>query len=52
MIISVSAGLMEGDRQDVFIHAKENSNLLCTSQAFEKIHKMNNGGRTHHKTHS
>ncbi|MFR2010206.1 MAG: urease accessory protein UreD [Christensenellales bacterium] len=48
MIISVSAGLMEGDRQDVFIHAKENANLLCTSQAFEKIHKMNNGeaGRT------
>ena len=27
MIISVSAGLMEGDRQDVFIHAKENANL-------------------------
>ena len=48
MIISVSAGLMEGDRQDVFIHAKENAKLLCTSQAFEKIHKMNNGeaGRT------
>lgn len=43
MIISVSAGLMEGDRQEVCIKATKNTNLICTSQAFEKIHKMNNG---------
>lgn len=43
MMISVSAGLMEGDRQEVYIKVNKDTNLICTSQAFEKIHKMNNG---------
>lgn len=43
MLISVSAGIMEGDRQKVDITLKENAHLICTSQAFDKIHKMNNG---------
>ena len=39
MQISVSAGIMEGDKQEISIKALENS----ISQAYEKIHKMENG---------
>lgn len=38
--IAVSAGIMEGDEQEINIKALEGSNTLITSQSYEKIHKM------------
>lgn len=38
--IAVSAGIMEGDVQEINIKALEGSNTLITSQSYEKIHKM------------
>ena len=43
MQISVSAGIMEGDKQEISIKALENSKSEIISQAYEKIHKMKNG---------
>lgn len=43
MILSVSAGIMEGDEQDILIEVGEGTNLEVTSQAYEKIHKMQGG---------
>lgn len=43
MILSASAGIMEGDVQDFFIHVNENTNMEYLSQSYEKIHKMVNG---------
>lgn len=43
MQISVSAGIMEGDNQEIYINALENSKSEIISQAYEKIHKMNCG---------
>lgn len=43
MQISVSAGIMEGDRQEITINALKNSKSEIISQAYEKIHKMKNG---------
>ena len=43
MQISVSAGIMEGDKQEISIKALENSKSEIISQAYEKIHKMENG---------
>lgn len=43
MQISVSAGIMQGDEQDIKITALENSKSEILSQAYEKIHKMENG---------
>lgn len=38
--IAVSAGIMEGDVQEINIKALEGSNTLISSQSYEKIHKM------------
>lgn len=38
--IAVSAGIMEGDVQEINIKALEGSNTIITSQSYEKIHKM------------
>lgn len=43
MQISVSAGVMEGDSQEICINALENSKSEIISQAYEKIHKMESG---------
>lgn len=43
IILSASAGIMAGDRQVFEINVGENTNLELVSQAFEKIHKMNEG---------
>lgn len=43
MILSASAGMMAGDTQEIQILVKEGSHLEITSQAYEKIHKMDEG---------
>lgn len=43
MLMSVSAGIMAGDIQDININVTENSRVKIFSQAYEKIHKMNEG---------
>lgn len=40
MILSVSAGLLAGDTQEVHIETEPGAALECTSQSFEKIHRM------------
>lgn len=40
MAIAVSAGIMEGDVQEINIKVLEGSKTLITSQSYEKIHKM------------
>lgn len=43
MILTASAGIMEGDTQEIEIKVGRDSSLECTSQAYEKIHKMKSG---------
>ena len=43
MILTASAGIMEGDIQDISILVREGTNIEFISQAYEKIHKMNKG---------
>lgn len=43
MIMSASAGIMENDRYNVDITLKKGGSAAITSQAFEKIHRMENG---------
>jgi len=43
MILLASAGMMEGDFQEISIHVKKDSQTLISSQSFEKIHRMKNG---------
>ena len=43
MALSASAGIMEGDRQEINIEIKKNSNMEFLSQSYEKIHKMQEG---------
>ena len=43
MILSASAGIMEGDAQDISILVREGTNIEFISQAYEKIHKMKGG---------
>lgn len=42
MVVSVSAGIMAGDRQHVQIDLEKNAQIEIHSQSFEKIHKMDN----------
>ncbi|MDR1205620.1 MAG: urease accessory protein UreD [Peptococcaceae bacterium] len=49
-LISASAGIMSGDRQIIDITVKEGAWLEVTSQAFEKIHKMAEGGSARRHT--
>lgn len=48
MVLSASAGIMEGDNQEFFIHVKENTSMEYLSQAYEKIHKMKEGSAKRH----
>lgn len=43
MALSASAGLMEGDRQEIRIEAGKNSKMELFPQSYEKIHKMPEG---------
>lgn len=43
MLMSVSAGIMEGDIQDISITVEDKSKVKIFSQAYEKIHKMKEG---------
>ncbi len=40
MVLSVSAGVMAGDRQEIQIDIGDDSFVTVTSQSYEKIHKM------------
>lgn len=40
MLLSVSAGMMSKDKQDIILRIEKNSHLRIISQSFEKIHKM------------
>jgi urease accessory protein len=44
MAISVSAGLMSGDSQEIELCAERGARVQVGSQAFEKIHRMEGGG--------
>ncbi len=46
MVMSASAGIMEGDQQDIFIEVGKNASGKIFSQSFEKIHKMIDGSAT------
>ena len=43
MLMSASAGIMENDRYNASITLKQGSHAAITSQAFEKIHRMEGG---------
>lgn len=43
MLLTASAGIMEGDVQEISILVGEGTNIEFLSQAYEKIHKMNDG---------
>lgn len=43
MLISVSAGIMSGDTQEINIEVQNNAKLEVNSQSYEKIHKMDEG---------
>ncbi|CEK29901.1 urease accessory protein UreH [[Clostridium] sordellii] len=44
IIMSSSAGIMAGDIQEYNITVEDNTNIEVTSQSYEKIHKMEEGG--------
>ncbi len=43
VVMSASAGMMEGDTQEIEIEVGDESKLYFTSQSYEKIHKMESG---------
>lgn len=43
MLLAASAGIMEGDRQQLDIKLEQGTDLEFLSQAYEKIHQMKNG---------
>lgn len=43
MLMTASAGIMAGDCQEFDIRVKEGANMEFVSQAYEKIHKMDEG---------
>ena len=48
MLLTASAGIMAGDRQEFEILVKEGANMEFVSQAYEKIHKMEDGHAERH----
>lgn len=50
MAMAASAGIMEGDNQEITIRTEPGVKLECISQSFEKIHKMKQGA-AFRKTH-
>ncbi len=43
MLLTASAGIMAGDQQEFTLRIKEGAKMEFVSQAYEKIHKMNEG---------
>ena len=43
MLLTASAGIMAGDRQEFDIRVREGANMEFVSQAYEKIHRMEEG---------
>ncbi len=43
MTLSISAGIMEGDNQEIEIEVGKDARAEITSQSFEKIHRMKTG---------
>ena len=48
MLLTASAGIMAGDRQEFEILVKKGANMEFVSQAYEKIHKMDEGHAERH----
>lgn len=46
MMLSASAGIMDGDTQSIDIKVGNDTKVEFTSQSYEKIHKMKNGKAT------
>lgn len=46
IVMSSSAGIMEGDKQKYNIIVNDNTKIEVTSQSYEKIHKMEKGNST------
>lgn len=44
-VMSVSAGIMAGDEQRIAVDVEAGAALQVTTQSFEKIHRMEDGGR-------
>ncbi len=51
MVMSTSAGIMAGDDQLLDVSVGTGAVLQMTTQAFEKIHKMDSGGSARRETH-
>lgn len=43
MLLTASAGIMAGDRQELDIRVREHARMELVSQAYEKIHRMEDG---------
>lgn len=50
MVMSVSAGIMSGDEQRLDLLVESGAALSMTTQAFEKIHRMDDGGSARRET--
>jgi urease accessory protein len=48
MLLTASAGIMAGDRQNFHIQVKQGAKMEFVSQAYEKIHKMEEGDARRH----
>ena len=48
MLLSASAGIMEGDTQEFQIRAENGAHMRFSAQAYEKIHKMKKGFAKRH----
>lgn len=48
MLLTASAGIMAGDRQEFDIHVREHASMEFVSQAYEKIHRMEEGCAKRH----
>lgn len=48
MVLTASAGILEGDLQEIEIKTEPGARMECISQSFEKIHKMNQGRAQRH----
>ncbi|SDZ90755.1 urease accessory protein [Eubacterium aggregans] len=51
MLLTASAGLMEGDRQEIELAVGPEAAMVFKSQAYEKIHRMPGGGQATRRTH-
>lgn len=51
MVMSTSAGIMAGDDQRMDVRVEKGAALVVTTQAFEKVHRMEAGGAARRSTH-